>query len=313
MRLRRGTYYYADARGGPKPWVKIGKTYAEAILRYAQLEAAKIQRRDFAALAAVYLERGMVDADSEPLAPTTQAVYKSQLKPLLKVFGRVLPADIEQQHAYQYMTESRGGKPGARQEVVLLSTILGFGVRSGWLKANPLAGIKLPSIRKRKRYISDAELADLVKRAEPEVAQAIRFLHYTALRVSDALRVRWRDWSADGLRVTISKTRKSGSGVIVFARTPGLEALMSDMRVRRVGSLSVLAERNGRPWTYRRFYDAWIALAREDSDTNIHDLRRKRLTDLKRERGLEFAQSVAAHTDPKTTRRYDVAEARVAL
>ena len=46
---------------------------------------------------------------------------------------------------------------------------------------------------------------------------------------------------------------------------------------------------------------------------NLHDLRRKRLTDLTRERGVDFAQSIAAHSDPKMTQTYVSGEGRVRL
>ena len=59
MRLRHGAFYYVDSRGGAKPWVHIGKTYAEAILRYGQLEAAQTDRRDFAALAAKFVKESL--------------------------------------------------------------------------------------------------------------------------------------------------------------------------------------------------------------------------------------------------------------
>lgn len=48
-------------------------------------------------------------------------------------------------------------------------------------------------------------------------------------------------------------------------------------------------------------------------DANLHDLRRKRLTDLTRERGVDFAQSLAAHSDPRMTQSYVSGEARVAI
>lgn len=48
-------------------------------------------------------------------------------------------------------------------------------------------------------------------------------------------------------------------------------------------------------------------------DANLHDLRRKRLTDLARERGLDFAQQLAAHSDPRMTQSYVSGEARVAI
>jgi integrase len=45
----------------------------------------------------------------------------------------------------------------------------------------------------------------------------------------------------------------------------------------------------------------------------LHDLRRKRLSDLTRERGVDFAQSIAAHSDPKMTQTYVSGEAKVRL
>jgi integrase len=125
--------------------------------------------------------------------------------------------------------------------------------------------------------------------------------------VNDALRARWRDWRADGLHVRVSKV-----GVdLVFDRTPGLERLMVELRSRKVSSLHVLADRQGRPWTYRRLYAAWQRIAPEDA--NLHDLRRKRLTDLARERGIEVAQRLAAHSDPRMTQSYVSGELRVAI
>jgi integrase len=241
MRFASNAWFYADSRGGRKPWVLLGHTYADAILRYAQLEAQAANRRDFNALADKYVREGL-----PKLADGTQAVYRTMLKPLRRVFGHVLPEDIEQVHAYRYMDER--GKPVARQEVALLSSVLAFGVGVGWLRSNALRGMKFGKVVRRQRYITDAELAATLEKASPEVAQAIRFMHYTALRVSDALAVRWRDWKPDGLHVRIRKTKTP----MVFERTPGLEALMGEMRNRRIGSLHVLAERNGTPWNYKR-------------------------------------------------------------
>ena len=48
MRYAHGSYFYADARGGRKPWVRIGGTRVEALVRYAQLEAAHSDPRQTA-------------------------------------------------------------------------------------------------------------------------------------------------------------------------------------------------------------------------------------------------------------------------
>jgi len=298
MRLAHGAFFYADSRGGRKAWVLIGRTYADAIVRYAALEAAQANRRDFKALATRY----MVEA---PMADSTRIVRRTLIKPLLRVFGAVMPDDLEQIDAYRYMDERKLAV--GRQEVALLSAILTWGVRKGWCRSNPLHGLKLGTVTRRKRYLTDAELAAIFEAAPAEVAQAVRFMSYTALRVGDAIKVRWRDWQADGLHVAVSKTKAA----LVFDRTPGMESLMAEMKQRRIGSLFVLADRQGRQWQYKRLHAEWRKVAPEDA--NLHDLRRKRLTDLTRERGVDFAQSIAAHSDPKMTQTYVSGEGRVRL
>jgi integrase len=300
LRHEHGCYFYADARGGRKPWVRLGPDYASAIVRYGQLEAAVVDRRDFRALTVKYL------AEALPLlGESTQKVYKTLVKKPLEVFGAVLPSDIEQQHAYRFMDER--GKAVARQEVAVISAILTFGVMKGWIRANNLHGMKFGAQARRKHYITDEVLADILTNGTPELAQAVRFLHYTAVRTIDARRLRWSDWRADGLHITISKTKSA----LVLSRTSGLESLMADLRQRRIGSMHIIADTQGRAWTYKRLYAAWQAAAPEGA--NLHDLRRKRLTDLARERGVDFAQSLAAHSDPRMTQTYVSGEAKVAL
>jgi integrase len=122
-----------------------------------------------------------------------------------------------------------------------------------------------------------------------------------------SIKVRWRDWQADGLHVAVSKTKAA----LVFDRTPGMESLMAEMKQRRIGSLFVLADRQGRQWQYKRLHAEWRRVA--PADANLHDLRRKRLSDLTRERGVDFAQSIAAHSDPRMTQTYVSGEGRVRL
>jgi len=298
MRLAHGAFFYADSRGGRKAWVLIGRTYADAIVKYAQLEAAVANRRDFTALATRYMAEA-------PMADSTRIVRRTLIKPLLRVFGAVMPGDIEQIDAYRYMDER--GKAVGRQEIALLSAILTWGVRKGWCRSNPLHGLKLGTVTRRKRYLTDEEVTDILSKGSVEFGHTVDFLLFTALRVGDALRVRWRDWKADGLHVAVSKTKSA----LLFERTPAMEQLMDDMRQRRIGSLFVLADRQGRQWLYKRLHAEWRKGA--PADAYLHDLRRKRLTDLTRERGVDFAQSIAAHSDPRMTQTYVSGEGRVRL
>jgi integrase len=299
LRLAHGSYFYADSRGGPKPWVKIGATYAEAILRYAQLEATTA--RDFNALCERYVKEALPTK-----AATTQRVYKTHLKPLRGVFGTMPPNEITQPMAYQYL-DRRGPGTRGRQEIAVLASVLRFGIRLGWVTEPRLRGMEFGKAKRRKRYITDEELHNTLAQAPLEVAHAIRFIHYTGLRTSDALRVRWRDWKPDGLHVHISKVKAD----LVFDRTPGLEGLMAEMKNRLIVGTTVLADRQGRPWHYQRLHAAWTKVAPEDA--NLHDLRRKRLTDLAKARGVDFAQLLAAHSDPRMTQSYVAGATRVAI
>ena len=58
-------------------------------------------------------------------------------------------------------------------------------------------------------------------------------------------------------------------------------------------------------------YAAWSKVA--PADANLHDLRRKRLTDLAKEKGLDFAQALAAHSNPRMTQTYVVGARRIAV
>lgn len=299
LRLVHGAYFYVDSRGGRKPWVLIGHTYDEAIIRYAQLEAST--SRDFNSLCDRYVKEALPKK-----APTTQRVYRTHLKPLRKVFGGMPPDEITQPMAYQYL-DKRGPGTRGRQEVAVLAGVLRFGIHLGWVTAPRLRGMEFGKQQRRKRYITDEELHNTIAKAPLEVAHAIRFIHYTGLRTSDALRVRWRDWQDDGLHVHISKVKAD----LLFTRTPGLEGLMAEMKNRLIVGTTVLADRSGTPWKYQRLHAAWTKVA--PPDANLHDLRRKRITDLARERGVDFAQALAAHSDPRMTASYIVGEARVAI
>jgi integrase len=208
--------------------------------------------------------------------------------------------------AYEYLSKRGPGTRG-RQEIAVLSSVLRHGIKLGWVTTPRLRGMEFDEVKRRKRYLTDEELHAILAKSSSELSQAVRFLHYTALRTIDARRVRWSDWKADGLHVRISKT----SSALILTRTPGLEGLMAMMRNRHIASVYVLAERNGSAWSYKRLYAEWQKVAPEDA--NLHDLRRKRLTDLTRERGVDFAQSLAAHSDPRMTQSYVSGEARVAL
>ena len=302
MRLSHGAFFHVDGRGRKAAkWTKLGETYAAAIVQYAKLEAAHVDRRDVTALLTAFIAY-------PGRAATTTKNYRAFRKKLDQVFGHLEPGDVRVQDARRYL-DAHPSYSMARHEVQLLSAALSWGAERGWLATNPLLGWRKGPVHRRKRYITDAELAAIIAAARPDVAEAVRFLHLTALRVRDALALRWSDAKADGLHVKISKTKDA-----LVIEGPVLDAQLRRLKSGSVVSTNILTGR-GRPLTYTILRRQWVAAcaAAGVEDATIHDLRRKRLTDLQNTVGVEFAQRLASHSDPKTTRSYDASVARVRL
>lgn len=296
MRFSHNAWYYV-ARG---KWTRLGDTYAGALMEYARLEAARTNRRDLSALLTAFIGH-------PGRAAATVKNYRVFRKKLDEVFGHIAPASITVQDARRYLDE-RPGSMG-RHEVSLLTAALTWGAERGWCPSNPLRGMDKGAREKRTRFITDAEYAAMLANMRPDCAEAVRFLYLTGLRVRDALALRWSDVKDDGLHVRIHKTKDAA----VFSG-PRLEAQLKALGGRSVVSMAILTG-NGRPLTYtilRRQFKAAAKIA-GCPDVTIHDIRRKRLTDLTNEQGEAAAQKLAVHADPRTTRGYYADKQRIEI
>lgn len=293
MRLSHGAWFHVDGRGRrTAKWTRLGSTYAEALLAYAKLEAAQHDRRDVSALLDAFI--------GQPgKAATTVRNYKLFRRRLDSVFGHMPPDALTAQDARRYL-DAHPRASMARHEISLLSAAMQWGYERGWSATNPLRGMVKGKRERRLRYITDAELAAILTHARPDVALAVELLHLTALRVRDALALRWSDYKAGVLRAKVHKTRTA-----IDLEGPALDDLLRRMRSRSVVSLHICTG-SGRPLSYdilRRHFKA-AAAAAGCPDVTVHDLRRKRLTDLTNAQGEAAAQRLAAHSDVRTTRGY---------
>jgi integrase len=298
MRLSHGAFY----RVVKGKWTRIGSTYAEALLAYAKLEAQATVRRDFDALLTAFL------AEREgKVATTTLKNYRIWSTTLRRVFGHMEPGQIRVEHGRRFLDESPKYST-ARHQVALLSAALSWGAERGWVERNVLLGWNKGPREKRTRYITDAEWQAILHHARPDVRLALEFLFLTGLRVRDALALRWSDVKDDGLHVRVAKTKDA----VVFERTAALEAMLARLRRGRVTSLHLLTGR-GQPLGYDnllRLYQA-AAKAAGVAGVTLHDIRRKRITDLTDAEGSEAARRLAVHADQRTTAGYYAQAKRV--
>ncbi|MGB5629676.1 MAG: tyrosine-type recombinase/integrase [Woeseiaceae bacterium] len=300
MRLSRGSYYLTRYIHGKQKWINLGRDYASACSRYAQLENIDdrgIPDKRFSELA------NRFEIDCLPrYAANSQRSFRSWLKPLRAVFDPVPIADIRQMHAARYLDESRY-KVSANRQISLLSVMLGEAVRWGWIDSNPLQKMRKNKEEERRRYITDEELKRLIDAADFQMARLIRIAYLTAMRKSDIVAIQWKNLKDDALFAVQQKTNTP----IAFSLNGELGEIFDELRAnRKVLSHYVFLNKHNTNISDRTVDTYWWEIrdkARVE-DVVFHDIRRKRITDLTNTHGEAFAQAVAGHKDRKSTARY---------
>ena len=179
MRLSHGRYYLTRYVDGKQKWIALGKDYASATARYAELEGIDDKgdpEKKFSELADRF------EADCYPrYSDNSQRSFRSWVKPLRAVFNPVPISDIRQMDAARYLDESKY-QVSANRQISLLSVMLNEAVRWGWIENNPLQHMRKHKEEARRRYLSDEELQLLVDSADFQMARLIRIAYLTALR-----------------------------------------------------------------------------------------------------------------------------------
>lgn len=310
LRFSHGAYYYAaytTVDGVRRQrWDRLSHDYGTALRLYAEREAQRAKgARDFRALWATY----KASAEFTGLADATRKAYGMWGPALVAVFGQMLPDQIEQRHAQELLDRAKK-RVTAQRMVSLLSTVLGWGARRGWLRANPLVGMRKGAKSRRTRYITDAEWAALLA-ADAALAPFLRLLYLTALRREDFIGLRWSGVREDGIYARVRKSKRD----IRIPWTTDLRECVEAIKAQRgkVVSLYLLPGHHGRAPSGHTFYKAYKAAAALAGcpDVTLHDIRRKRLTDVTESHGEEVARQLAVHTDIATTRGYNAAPVTV--
>lgn len=299
MQHRHGAYYFV--RKGK--WSLLAKDYGSALVKYAALVGKP--HRVTTIKDAVW---GYVEHHKGRLADATLANYRISAARICAVFGPMALPDVTPADVYRYLTEV--GNVQANRDRSLLSVSYTHARRIGaFMGDNPCKGLHYRNPeRPRQRYVSDAEESALLLAASPKLATIVSFLHLTAMRQSDALRVRLSDLDEEGIAVAQGKTGRRQ--VIVW--TPELTACVEEAKRlwRRFGREYLFesnpkgryAKRGPGPYTTSGLR-ALFRVARTKSkvkDVTLHDMRRKAGSDLP----VAHAQALLGHADVKTTRKH---------
>jgi integrase len=290
--------YYYQAAGKQIP---LGPNRLKANDEWARLEAGgTVQEKRFQHLTADY--RLTFDA----LAKSTRDHYRTALNNLDVAFKNFALEQIAPKHVKEYMRR-RTKKGAARLERKVLSAFFTWARDNGHTSApNPCVGVSFSKAERRaygiqgerKVYVDDGAFADVYRRADDTIKDAMDLALLTGQRPSDLLRARRQDIQEGVLWIAQEKTGKR-LGIKVEGE---LQSVLDRVLGRRrdVPSMYLLCDRRGQRLTYDAFYRRFLK-AKGDAAWQFRDIRAKAASDSP---DLKCAQQLLGHEKETTTTIY---------
>lgn len=313
MRARkRGvkTWYYYDTGGTPRKEIPLGKDYAMAIKKWAELQInATPQHKEIITFA--YVVERYVREVIPTKAANTQKGNLQQLKFLLQFFNDppVALDSIEPIHIRQYIDWRKIIR--ANLERALFSHIWNKAREWGYTKLpNPCTGIKGVKETGRKNvYIEDSMYAAVHAASSAPLQDAMDLAYLTGQRPSDVLKMTEQDIRENAIVVIQNKTgaklRISIEGELKIL----LDRIMARKASYKVRSFNLIVDYEGQRLTKSKLR-GHFDIAREKSGIDkaafqFRDLRGKAATDKTELCGdIRQAQKQLGHTSVTMTEVY---------
>lgn len=249
------------------------------------------------------------------LAEKTKVDYRRNLALMRDKFGtmRFATSDTEaargacfrRMHIANHLDQSAHATAANRQ-VAALSSAFALAIRQGRTEYNPCRDVERNSERPRDRLISHSEYAKLKHAAPPIIRIAMLLARLTAIRESDLLSLTWHQIKDGEIHIQPSKTMNTSRMKQRIRVTKTVRLVLGAARTLRgnLRSTTVLHNSSGQPYTQSGFQTMWQRTVKKAGVPNVHfhDLKAKAVTDAERKRPGS-GTNLAAHTDPKTTRK----------
>jgi len=294
--LKHGAYWLV--RKGK--WERLGADLPSALAEYGR-------RIDKAATGGMADLIDKVFREHTPkLAQNTRTQYKRAAETLKRKLKEFAPDQVKGKHVAAIKQSMADQPPSANHALSFLRVVFTYAVEWQIVENNPCLGVKPYSLKKRTRYLTDAEFSAIYSEAGPRLQIVMDLCYLTGQRISDVLALRMQHLGDEGIYFKAQKTENSTQVQFVVAWTPELKAVIERAKTLQgtVRSLSLLRGRSNKPPTYRTVVGQWwqACEAAKVEDANLHDLRAKSLTDAKRQ-GKD-ATALAGHADERMTERY---------
>jgi integrase len=245
---------------------------------------------------------------------------------ILKVFGKVKPAQIKPVHIYKYLAgRAAAGAPAkANKEIALLSAVLEYGRRLGELETNPCRGIKYNKTKPKTKYVGQADV-DLMMRAarahggsDMILALCIRVAYLTVSRPDEMRWLMRHGITAQGVKLPIGK-RQGGQAQKhkLIEWSPELRAAVDEaIELQRTTSMYVFGNTTGQPYTtsgfntmLRRLMVRCADLAKKEgvefTRFTLSDMRPAAVTDRVDEGDVNITNATGHNSDRMVKQTYD--------
>lgn len=283
---KNGAYRHLSKDG---KWTTLGKTESEMFQSMARLSVK-------APTIADQIERYKRECMGH-LAANTRQNYTYALVKLAGFYGHMQPSQVKPSMIAKHLDE-HPSPSRANFEIAVLSTLFKKMMRWDVAQSNPCMGVERNKIQPRKDYVTDARFWGIWKDAKPHIQLLMELCYILGQDPCDIVTLKLSDVTPDGILFKRSKTaRKTGKELLVSSDK--LEDIVSRCkRLNKVGSMWLLANAKGQPYTMDAIRNAWQKLMKGREDRfRFQDIRAKSATDHPTGKHL-------GHSDERTLKRF---------
>jgi integrase len=317
MRARvrgRVTYYYYDQRPKKPAEVPLGRVYADAVRKWAELEADDHATPEIVTLPHVW-ERYVREVVPNK-GPRTQVDNLNEWKKLQVFFGEPPAplASIKPMHVAQYMDwRTKHGTVAlvrANREKALLSHMWNKARKWGYTDApNPCKGIEGNTETGRDVYVEDSVLEAVYKHADQPLRDALDLAYLTGQRPADTRSYDDTDIRDGALHIKQGKTNTKRRIEVQGELKAVIDRIKARKRGCEVYSTRLIVGEDGMPLrrdALRYRFDKARRLAGIAKDAfQFRDLRAKAGTDKAESSGdIRQAQKQLGHASVTMTEQY---------
>lgn len=273
----RGKIYHYAWRGGPRLKAEPGSDAFLAELAAAKAARAQAKTETIDALCGTF----RAHREWTKLSDKTRKNWSPWLDRIQAKFGKAAVKDFDKPEAVRHIRKWRDNwqdtPATADRALEVMSRLLSFAGEEGMITTNACTRIKrLYSANRAELIWTGDDLAELERRASPEVFRAARLAALTGLRQADVLRLSWANVKANSIEMRTGKSRFRKLTLIPLYGE--LRAYLASLP-KFDGVTTVLTNSHGLPWK-TGFGASWNAVVRADPKKkrerialHFHDLR----------------------------------------